>query len=97
MLLPRHVGAERQPLRLLLLLLLLLLVVVVLLLVSLLLQQTKTLQRLELPLLDGLEVVQLALASGSAVKEKKKIGPTALWPCFEQECVDNSNLQIYSA
>ena len=81
MLLPRHVGAERQPLRLLLLLLLLLLlVVVVLLLVSLLLQQTKTLQRLELPLLDGLEVVQLALASGSAVKEKKKIGPTALWP-----------------
>ena len=82
MLLPRHVGAERQPLRLLLLLLLLLLLVVVvlLLLVSLLLQQTKTLQRLELPLLDGLEVVQLALASGSAVKEKKKIGPTALWP-----------------
>ena len=77
MLLPRRVGAERQPLRLLLLLLLLLLVVVV---VLLLLQQTKTLQRLELPLLDGLEVVQLALASGSAVKEKKKIGPTALWP-----------------
>jgi len=82
LLLPRRVGAERQPLRLLLLLLLLLLLVVVmlLLLVSLLLQQTKTLQRLELPLLDGLEVVQLALASGSAVKEKKKIGPTALWP-----------------
>ena len=80
MLLPRRVGAVRQPLRLLLLLLLLLLLVVVvlLLLVLLLLQQTKTLQRLELPLLDGLEVVQLALASGSAVKEKKKIGPTAL-------------------
>ena len=53
-------------------LLLLLVVVLLLLLVSLLLQQTKTLQRLELPLLDGLEVVQLALASGSAVKEKKK-------------------------
>ena len=78
MLLPRRVGAVRQPLRLLLLLLLLLVVVVLLLLVLLLLQQTKTLQRLELPLLDGLEVVQLALASGSAVKEEKKICPTAL-------------------
>ena len=79
MLLPRRVGAERQPLRLLplllLLLLLLLVVVVLLLLVLLLLQQTKTLQRLELPLLDSLEVVQLALASGSAVKEEKKFRP----------------------
>ena len=75
MLLPRRVGAERQPLRLLPLLLLLLLLLLLVVVVLLLLQQTKTLQRLELPLLDGLEVVQLALASGSAVKEEKKFRP----------------------